>query len=251
MQEKYLADFKDDAIILLEEEKQLLQYYASKLLELCVSLKAPPKVMCTSCTFLHRFYTTTSALEFDPQLIALTCFYVASKVEDHYYSAEDLQAKAGMPAEIILKLELSLLQGLRFDLQVHPPQKAYEGVIIQCQNLSNIEEADWKRVKEIGMGCLQRLLTTDAVLLYTPGQLGLKALQIAFKEFGREDTFAKCFELLCRGQNREDIDGLTKVLQKIDEQVAGANAATDNKETALIDRRLKMFLKAMKTSKKQ
>lgn len=145
-------------------EQKLLAHYGLKLIQLSRTLKLPDKVTSTACAYLRRFYVQKSCLEVDPQGIVLTCLYLAGKVEDCYLSAERLHSLGGIPEEIILKSELVLLQGLGFDLTCHCVFKALVGGRIEGGKGPFAEESEAR-------GKMDRLLITDAVLIYTPGQL--------------------------------------------------------------------------------
>jgi len=146
------------------DEQKLLAHYGLKLIQLSRTLKLPDKVTSTACAYLRRFYVKKSCLEVDPQGIVLTCLYLAGKVEDCYLSAERLHSVGGIPEEIILKSELVLLHGLCFDLACHCVYKALVGGRIERGKGSDAEERVARRK-------MDRLLITDAVLLYTPGEL--------------------------------------------------------------------------------
>ncbi|RMZ55406.1 hypothetical protein APUTEX25_003530, partial [Auxenochlorella protothecoides] len=121
----------------LEEQELLLRYYGSKLQAICAELKLPRKVLGTCVTFLKRMYVHSCVLEVDPQTIFLTCLYLACKTEESYISAAELGRLSGMRAEIVLGTELTLLQGLKFDLIVFSPFNAIEGFMqagIKIQN---------------------------------------------------------------------------------------------------------------------
>lgn len=187
-------------------------------------MKLPEKVVSTACTYLQRFYIRNSCLEYDPQGIVLTCLYVAAKVEDCYVSAEHIHTVGGIPEEVILKSELPLLQGLEFDLQVHPVHKALDGLLaIQCdgggQKDNNVALQAKENVKEF--------LLTDAIMLFTPGQLALKASGEAAPD--------------------ED-DGLAEILSRIDRYMDATKHTGDVK---IIDRKLKVFIKGHKKRKRR
>lgn len=207
--------------ITLEEEKQLVSYYAQKLIELSKTMKLPDKVMSCACTYLQRFYIRNSCLEYDPQGIVLTCLYVAAKVEDCYVSAEHIQTVGGIPEDVILKSELLLLQGLDFDLQVHPVHKALDGFLAKRGN-----DEDNSRLRQKSQEYIESLLLTDAIMLFTPGQLALKAA----------------------GEGApEGDDKLAEVLAKIDTYMESINSIEDVKA---IDRKLKCFIAERKKKKK-
>ena len=64
----------------LEEEAQLLKYYAGKAQDMCRAFGFPMKVQATGVAFLRRFYLTRSPLRHDPKDILLAAIYLAGKV---------------------------------------------------------------------------------------------------------------------------------------------------------------------------
>jgi len=252
--------------ISLDEEKRLVHYYALKLIELSKTIGSPDTVVCTACTYLLRFYVHRSCLEFDPQYIVLTCVYLASKIEDCYVSADYLHRQGGMPEEIILKFEVTVLQGLGFDLQVHPPHKALWGLI---EGLYPDADDTWKKsVLKKGKVYLEtNILVSDALVLFTPGQLALKALISAVTSSdspsgGAEDAesadsivqkaaiFAGFgFASDTKVQHEQTEDLLSNILDAIDQTVTG-NPVMKEEDVKSVDRRLKLFLSSTKKSNK-
>lgn len=147
-------------------ERKLLAHHSRTLIQLCRKLNHPDKVITSSCSFLRRFYVKKSCLEVDPQGIVLTCLYLACKVEDCYMPVKQVAAVGGLPKEIILKSELVLLQGVEFDLACHCVFKALAG------------GSDGARGDDAARQKMETLLATDAVLLYTPGQLARYCLGV-------------------------------------------------------------------------
>jgi len=234
-------------MITLEEEMRLVEYYAVKLIEVGKALKAPSKVICTACTYLKRFYIGKTSLEFDPQFLVLACLYVASKVEDCYMAADELSTHVGMPSGAILKLELPLLQGLHFDLQVFHVHKALEGIMSNF----TIKDSVLSDVRAKANLLLDAFLATDAILLFTPGQIALKALIVAHPELGADPQYQK----LVLGQYDDDKDGpsttgkrmascLDSLQEYIGKQQDGSDVATIDRKLKLLSSRLKSFVKS-------
>jgi cyclin H len=210
--------------VTLEEEKQLVSYYAQKLIELAKTMKLPDKVVSSACTYLQRFYIRNSCLEYDPQGIVLTCLYIAAKVEDWYISAEHIHTVGGIPEDVILKSELPLLQGLGFDLQVHPIHKALDGFLAMREEDATLRDKAAKIV--------EGFLLTDAIMLFTPGQLALKAI----------------------GSTLPDIDDASMKDERLVEILLQIDKYVDTKrmeDVKMIDRKLKLFLKGQKKRKRK
>jgi hypothetical protein len=58
----------------------------------------------------------------------------APQVEEAYRSAESLAKALGIEANPVLRYEVPLLQGLKFDLVVHSPYRALAGLFKVCDN---------------------------------------------------------------------------------------------------------------------
>ncbi|KAH7622136.1 putative Cyclin-H1-1 [Nannochloris sp. 'desiccata'] len=184
----YLAQFKaaipdintDADLISPLEESGLLRHYQEKIVAVSVNLKLPRKVLSTSINFLKRFYLKRSCFEYDPQQMVLVCLYLACKAEDCYISAAELGRLVGVPADLLLKLELVLLQGIEFDLQIHSMYRAVEGCLLDFTEWIDKKAVLNKEASESLKAAVNlaadRILLSDAPLLFTPGQLGLSAL---------------------------------------------------------------------------
>lgn len=214
----------EETAVTLEEEKQLVSYYAQKLIELAKTIKLPDKVVSSACTYLQRFYIRNSCLEYDPQGIVLTCLYIAAKVEDSYVSAEHIHTVGGIPEDVILKSELPVLQGLGFDLQVHPIHKALDGFLATREDLKD-DATLWEKARKTVEG----FFLTDAIMLFTPGQLALKAIvDIKDEIHAMKD------------------DKLAEVISQIDRYMD-----TKVVDVKTIDRKLKLFLKGQRKRKRK
>jgi cyclin H len=66
--------------ITLDEELQLLQFFATNMQALVKELQLPSKVAMSALILLRRFYLSKSVLEADPAKFNLTAIYVACKV---------------------------------------------------------------------------------------------------------------------------------------------------------------------------
>lgn len=178
------------------EEALLLKFYEAKVQAVCRELRLPLKVLGAAVTYIKRFYVARSALDVDPQAAALTCLYLACKAEECYLSAAELGRLSGMPAEVLLRHEIQVLQGLGFDLLVHAPHRAVDGCLAEveacraeagdadCDGLAALVPEQMQRARAAAYGAADALMLTDAPLLYTPGQLGLAAARSGFAKAG-------------------------------------------------------------------
>jgi cyclin H len=263
VRQTYLAQFTvakpdittDIDLISPLEEAGLLRHYQEKIVAVAVNLKLPRKVLSTSINFLKRFYIKRSCFEYDPQQMVLVCLYLACKVEDCYISAGELGRLVGVPADLFLKLELVLLQGLDFDLQVHSLYRAVEGCLL---DFTEWMEKTGKKKEEPGAAAAaikaaahvaaDTLLLSDAPLLFTPGQVGLSALHsgVIKAEIDTKE-FQKYVEHVVEDHNRSGnaaaAVGLMKTIEAVENVVKEARESLQHEEVVSIDKKLKSFRK--------
>lgn len=237
-----------------QEEKMLMTHYVQKLCHVSANLKLPRKVLSTAVTFLKRFYISASVMEYDPQQIALVCLYVSCKVEDSYISASELGRLAGMPSDVFLKLELILLQGLGFDLQVHSVFRAVDGYILdftvwyETGFASTLPKHDVDRIRNEAYGKVDQLLSTDAMLLFTPGQIGLATMyatllgtNVIDSEQVSSYVSHVCKKLGSQANVASQIEGIIQNVNKLLETLV--NPKQD--ELVVLDRKVKLVRKAI------
>lgn len=175
----------------IDEELLLRRFYENKIQQVCAAFRLPNKIQATAIMYFKRFYQQWSVMEHDPKNIMLTCIYLACKVEESHVSAEELGKGIQQDPQVVLKNEMIVLQGLEFELIVYTPYRSMEGFIYDL-------EPSVQRMGPAGLQALQalraaagsiidKMMLTDAPLLYPPGQLALAALRIANQEEPRVD----------------------------------------------------------------
>jgi cyclin H len=77
-------------------------------------------------------------MEHDPKHIMLTCIYLSCKVEEFHVSAEELGKGIQQDPQVVLKNELTVLQGLDFELIVYTPYRSVDGFIYDLEVRSRL-----------------------------------------------------------------------------------------------------------------
>jgi cyclin H len=72
-------------------------------------------------------------MEHDPKHIMLTCIYLSCKVEEFHVSADELGKGIQQDPQVVLKNELTVLQGLDFELIVYTPYRSVDGFIYDLE----------------------------------------------------------------------------------------------------------------------
>uniref|UniRef100_A0A0E0EUQ4 Cyclin-H1-1 n=1 Tax=Oryza meridionalis TaxID=40149 RepID=A0A0E0EUQ4_9ORYZ len=148
-----------------EEERLMRVFYEQKIQEVCSAFKFPHKIQATAIIYFKRFYLQWSVMEHHPKHIMLTCIYSSCKVEENHVSAEELGKGIQQDHQIILNNEMIVLKSLDFDLIVYAPYRSIEGFVDDMEDL-----------RQTAISQVDKMMLTDAPLLYTPGQLALAAL---------------------------------------------------------------------------
>lgn len=162
-----------------EEEQLTRVFYEQKIQEVCAAFKFPHKIQATAIIYFKRFYLQWSVMDHHPKHIMLTCVYVSCKVEENHVSAEELGKGIQQDYQIILNNEVVLLKSLDFDLIVYAPYRSIEGFIDDLEDFCRADNGALQRLKELrqtAISHVDKMMLTDAPLLYTPGQLALAAL---------------------------------------------------------------------------
>uniref|UniRef100_A0A368UH75 Cyclin C-terminal domain-containing protein n=1 Tax=Glycine max TaxID=3847 RepID=A0A368UH75_SOYBN len=109
----------------------------------------------------------------------LTCIYAACKIEENHVSAEELGKGISQDHQMILNNEMIVYQSLEFDLIVYAPYRSVEGFINDMEEFFNAGDNQLEMLKtlqETARFEVDKMMLTDAPLLFPPGQLALAAL---------------------------------------------------------------------------
>jgi cyclin H len=194
------------------DEAALISFYCSKiplligphaLLPRC---RRDAKVAATACLLFRRFYLSNSVMMHDPKSMLAAAAFLASKVEDcmilvGYLEMGTKEMDAPVPLDEILDAEISLIEGIDFDLLVFSPYKTVlsytedlrtflktergmrlitfpdqDGVDIRRQQLVG---EDLRPILDIAMKICDDVIVSDVPLMFAPGEVGLAALMIA------------------------------------------------------------------------
>ncbi|XP_054253433.1 cyclin-H [Indicator indicator] len=172
--------------VLLEphEELAICKFYEKRLLDFCTVFKPamPKSVVGTACMYFKRFYLNNSVMEYHPRIIMLTCVFLACKVDEFNVSSAQFvsnlhESPVGQEKalEQILEHELLLIHQLNFHLIVHNPYRPFEGFLIDLKTRYPVLENP-EVLRKSGDDFLNRVVLTDAYLLFAPSQIALTAI---------------------------------------------------------------------------
>ncbi|GAB0090504.1 cyclin C [Sergentomyia squamirostris] len=179
-----------DLQILTEEEYQKIFIFFSNLIQILgESLKIRQQVIATATVYFKRFYARNSLKSIDPLLLAPTCIFLASKVEEfgvisnsrlistcqtvikNKFSFAFVGQEFPFRTNHILECEFYLLENLDCCLIVYQPYRPLLQLIQDIGQEEQLLTLTWRIINDS--------LRTDVSLLYPPYQIAIGCLQIA------------------------------------------------------------------------
>lgn len=225
----------------IEEEQSMRVFYENKLREVCSAFYFPNKIQATALLYFKRFYLQWSVMEHHPKNIMLTCVYAACKIEENHVSAEELGKGISQDHQMILNYEMIVYQALEFDLIVYPPYRPLEGFINDMEDFCQVKNGELQMLKDLHETAkleVDKIMLTDAPLLFPPGQLALAALRNSNKVQRVVDYESYLSSILSRQNSGHIISDLTENLDTIDSWVMKYKFPSE-KDMKHINRKLK------------
>ncbi|KAI4388844.1 hypothetical protein MLD38_001138 [Melastoma candidum] len=222
----------------IEEERYLRIFYENKLREVCGAFYFPHKIQATALIYFKRFYLQWSVMEHHPKDIILTCIYTACKIEENHVSAEELGKGISQDHQVILNSEMLVLQSLEFDLIVYAPYRSVEGFTGAITEFCGGEDDQMQMLKAAAVEEVDKIMLTDAPLLFPPGQLALAALRQSNEVHGILDFESYLSSEPLLQNSPQSLSELNERLSAIDSLVETYKFPSD-KDMKHINRKLK------------
>ncbi|CAG9770693.1 unnamed protein product [Ceutorhynchus assimilis] len=178
----------DLAILTEEEYQKIFIFFSSVIQTLGEQLKLRQQVIATATVYFKRFYARNSLKCIDPLLLAPTCIFLASKVEEFGVISNSrlistcqtvIKNKFGYAytqefpyrTNHILECEFYLLENLDCCLIVYQPYRPLLQLVQDIGHEEQLLTLAWRIVNDS--------LRTDVCLLYPPYQIAIGCLGIA------------------------------------------------------------------------
>uniref|UniRef100_M4D0F2 DIRP domain-containing protein n=2 Tax=Brassica campestris TaxID=3711 RepID=M4D0F2_BRACM len=206
----------------VDEERFMRVFYEAKVQEVCSAFEFPHKIQATALQYFKRFY-----------LQWLTCVYAACKIEENHVSAEEIGK--GIKQDH---------HSLEFDLIVYAPYRAIEGFIGNMEEFLQARDDEIQKLEillKAATGEADKVMLTDAPLLFPPGQLALAALRIANGVLGVVDFDRYLENIVSQPNSEHTTSELTRLLDDIESLVKKYKYPSE-KDMKHINRKLKSCL---------
>lgn len=203
------------------EEKLLMRHFEFILREFCKKFNPtmPKYVQGTALTYFKRFYIHNSIMDYHPRDLMLTCVYLSCKVEEFNVSigqfVGNLKGDREKFANIILGFELLLMDKLHYHLTVHNPFRPLEGFLIDLKTRYFKDKPESvERFRKNAEEFVEKSLSTDVCLIYSPSQIALAGVICSAGEEGIAlDNYVTT--VLLRGSPTEEIKKMATQIKRI------------------------------------
>ncbi|KAL4223898.1 hypothetical protein ACF0H5_017361 [Mactra antiquata] len=203
------------------EEKLMMRHFEFILSSFCKKFSPimPKYVQGTALTYFKRFYIHNSIMDFHPKDLMLTCVYLSCKVEEFNVSigqfVGNLKGDREKFANIILGFELLLMDKLHYHLTVHNPFRPLEGFLIDLKTRYFKDKPESvERLRKNAEEFVEKSMSTDACLIFSPSQLALAAIIYSAGEDGISlDNYVT--SVLLNKTGPEDIKKMVSQIKRI------------------------------------
>ncbi|ONM56179.1 cyclin12 [Zea mays] len=181
------------------EEFRLIKIHMSfHIWRLAQQVKVRQRVVATAIAYFRRVYTRKSMSDYDPRLVAPTCLYLASKVEESTVQARLLvfyikkmcgsDDKYRFEIKDILEMEMKLLEALDYYLVVFHPYRPLlhfhlfvlaELQVDRCPICRLLQDAGITDLTQFAWGLVNDTYKMDLILIYPPYMIALACIYIA------------------------------------------------------------------------
>jgi cyclin H len=215
----------------VDDESLMRVYYENLLLEVCKVLQLPHTIKEAAIIYLKRFYLLWSIMEHHPKPIMMTCVFIACKNWDSYIGVEHIFQLFKIKEDEILGNEMLIYKSLNFDIIVYGPYRSIDPLVSDMEEFEvsmkvNLEDE------------IDKLMLTDAPLIFPPGQLALAALKRVSGQI-RAFDFERYLRSLCSQlQTNHSYSEMVESLDAINALMETAKMNPSREEMQPIDRKL-------------
>ncbi|TSM04860.1 Cyclin-related protein FAM58A [Bagarius yarrelli] len=190
----------------------------------------------TACSLYHKFFQTACLQVYEPYLVAMSCIYLAGKVEEQHLRTRDiinvchryfrpgsdpleLNEKFWELRDSVVQCELLVLRQLNFHVSFEHPHKYLLHYLLSVRSLMN--RYAWSRtpIAETAWALLKDSYHGPVCVRYQPQHLALTALYLALHTYGVQVPAGEMewWQVLCEDLTKAQIEVImTELLQLYD-----------------------------------
>lgn len=188
----------------------------------------------TACVLYHRFCERVDVRAYEPYLVAMSCMYLAGKVEEQHLRTRDIINvshryfhSGTAPLECdqqfwdlrdsVVQCELLILRQLNFQVSFEHPHKYLLHYLLSVRSLVNRHA--WTRcpVAETAWALLRDCYHGDMCIRHSPRHVAISALYLALHSYGLELPRGDkdWWQVLCADVTRDHIDAVISDLLQL------------------------------------
>ncbi|XP_049608400.1 cyclin-Q [Syngnathus scovelli] len=196
----------------------------------------------TACVLYHNFFECVSVSVYEPDLVAMSCLYLAGKVEEQHIRTRDIINvshryfnRHSPPLECdkefwdlrdsVVQCELLILRQLNFQVTFEHPHKYLLHYVTSVKSLVNRHA--WSRcpVAETCWALLRDCYHGSMCIRHTPQHIAIATLYLALNSYGVELPVGekRWWQVLCDGVTKADIDAVISDLLQLYDMEAKCN----------------------------
>ncbi|XP_076022433.1 cyclin-Q [Genypterus blacodes] len=188
----------------------------------------------TACVLYHRFFGRVNVRAYEPYLVAMSCVYLAGKVEEQHIRTRDIINvshryfnSGSSPLECdkefwelrdsVVQCELLILRQLNFQVSFQHPHKYLLHYLSSVKSLVNrhawcrapVSETSWALLRDCYHGAM--------CISHTPQHIAIAALYLALNSYGVKLSAGEkeWWQVLCEDVTKADIDAVISDLLQL------------------------------------
>ncbi|XP_020782641.1 cyclin-Q [Boleophthalmus pectinirostris] len=188
----------------------------------------------TACTLYHRFCARVDISAYEPFLVAMSCMYLAGKVEEQHLRTRDIInvshryfRSGSAPLECdqdfwdlrdsVVQCELLILRQLNFHVSFQHPHKFLLHYLLSVRALLNRHAWARSPVAEVSWALLRDCYHGDMCIRHAPQHMAIAAIYLALHSYGVELPRGdrEWWEVLCSDVTRAQIDAVISDLLQL------------------------------------
>uniref|UniRef100_A0A3P9LGX1 Cyclin-Q n=1 Tax=Oryzias latipes TaxID=8090 RepID=A0A3P9LGX1_ORYLA len=204
------------------------------IMEIGVKLGMHSIPVATACVLYHRFFKRVCLREYEPYLVAMSCVYLAGKVEEQHIRTRDIVNvshryfnKGSAPLECdkefwelrdsVVQCELLILRQLGFHVSIEHPHKYLLHFLLSVKSLVNRHAWSRTPVAETSWALLRDCYHGNMSIRHTPQHIAIATLYLALNSYGVELPVGEkeWWQVLCENVTEADIHAVISDLLKL------------------------------------
>lgn len=196
-------------------------------METGVKLRMRSVPVATACVLYHRFFEHVSLKAYEPYLVAMSCLYLAGKVEEQHIRTRDIINVShryfnsnSAPLECdkefwdlrdsVVQCELLILRQLNFYVFFEHPHKYLLHYLTSVRSLVNRHAWSRTPVAETSWALLRDCYHGVMCIRHTPQHIAVATLYLALNSYGVELPVGEkeWWQVLCEDISKLDIEAV-------------------------------------------